>query len=44
MDKPKRWVKNVFKKNITQWLGLSWVKTTQQILECTFYFICNLFP
>jgi len=23
MDKPKRWVKNLIKKNLAQWLGLS---------------------
>jgi len=33
MDKPKRWVKNVIYNII--YLTQSWVKTTQQFLECT---------
>jgi len=39
MDKPKHWVKNVIEKNepngwVCPYLTQSWVKTTQQFLEC----------
>jgi len=43
MDKPKRWVKNVIKKCnpmagfVHIWTN-SWVKTSQQFLECRFWF------